>query len=253
MEQNSRQITLEINLKKYAVNTDLMPVAYFAQIKSWLTLVEGKSFPVPVIALILFMMITILYLSFRRISPVTIGIFAGGLAGASLEFLILMLYQIIFGYIYQMTGLIMAFYMAGLTSGAFIKTDVPRKTMMKWYVIIQLVLFGMVLLFPVLSIGAIRLPIHAGWIVQATLLLFTASVALIAGFEFNLASKLENADIERVAGSLYGIDLAGAAFGTFFVSLLFYPLLGLTGACLLIALIVMTSLLVMIIYRKLYL
>ncbi len=78
-------------------------------------------------------------------------------------------------------------------------------------------------------------------------------MAFMAGLEFNLASKLEKSTVEKIAGNLYGIDLAGAAFGTFFCSLLFFPLFGLTGTCLFLSILLLASILIMLIFRKRYL
>ena len=253
LKQNSINIIREINLIKHPINTDLMPVAYFSQIKNWLTLMEGKWFPASVVVMLLFFTLPVLFISIRKLSPVTMGIFTGGLAGASIEFLILILFQINFGYIYQMIGLIMAFYMTGLTLGAFKKTGALQSSLVKNYIIIQMIMLGIVLLFPVLSIRAVKFSSYPGWIIQLILCIYTFSMAFMAGLEFNLASKLEKSAIEKVAGNLYGIDLAGAAFGTFFCSLLFFPLFGLTGTCLFLAIFLLASILIMLIFRKRYL
>jgi spermidine synthase len=248
--QYNRQMMDEIAVGSAVVNTDMSPLAYFLQIRYWLSIFHGNSLIMPIILLI---PILILFLAvLRKASPVTIGIFTGGFAGASSEFLILIAFQILYGYVYQMLGIIIAFYMIGLTLGTFVGVHNSGSALVRSYTMVQFILLLMVLLIPVIIVSAVRFVIIPEWVIQAFLFTFTAAIAFAAGLEYNMASKLERHKIERVAGNLYAIDLAGAAGGTLLTSLICFPLLGLLNTCLVIVALVTMSITVMVISRKKY-
>jgi spermidine synthase len=248
LKQNSRQIMDEITVKDGTINTDLAPLAYFLQIRYWLNKFQEKGLLMIILSIIIVLMMFVL----RRISPVAAGVFTGGFAGASTEFLILIIIQILYGYVYQMLGIIIAFYMIGLTLGTIIPVYPSGKIPARSYLVIQFIMILLVLLIPLITIYATRHNIIPGWVTQAFLFTVTAAIALAAGLEFNMASNIESQKNEKVAGNLYGVDLAGAAGGTLLTSLFFFPLLGLWYTCLVIALLILASIIMMVISMKKY-
>ncbi len=246
LSQYSHQILDEISAGPARINQDLAPLAYFRQISYWLSTFQENG--LVIILLILILMLLVL----RRMSPVAAGVFTGGFAGASSSFIVLISFQILYGYVYQMLGIIIAFYMTGLSAGAIIGPGLKRKVSIRSYIWIQLIFMGLIVLLPLIINWVSRHNNIPEWTGQAFLFITTAAIAFIAGFEFNMASRLEPQRIEKIAGNLYGIDLAGAACGTFMVSLILFPLLGLLYTCLLIALLILASIILMFVFRKKY-
>ncbi len=64
-------------------------------------------------------MVVIIFLA-GRMNTITLGILTGGFAASSVEILLLISFQIIYGYVYFLTGVIISIFMAGLAFGAFI-------------------------------------------------------------------------------------------------------------------------------------
>jgi len=119
-------------------------------------------------------------------------------------------------------------------------------------VMVQILLLLLVMLIPAITSSAVRVDVIPGWMIRALLLIATAAIAFAAGLAFNKASKLEHQKIEKIAGNLYGVDLAGAACGTLLVSLICFPLLGLQYTCILIVALILVSILIMLIFGKKY-
>ncbi len=248
LKQNSQLIMREISGGSARINQDLTPLAYFLQINYWLSIWQAKVWGIIILLLLLLL---ILVLS-KSISAVGAGIFAGGFAGASVEFLVIIVYQILYGYVYQMLGIIIAFYMTGLTAGAFMGIRSGTGVSSRSYIFMQLILLQTALFFPFLILFLSQFSNLPEWTGQAFLLIITGLISFVTGLEFNMASRLERQKIENTAGNLYGIDLAGAASGTLLVSLVCFPVMGLFNTSLLIAGLILTGILVMAIYGKKY-
>ncbi|MBN1790210.1 MAG: hypothetical protein JW830_06925 [Bacteroidales bacterium] len=248
LKQNSQLIMHEISGESARINQDLTPLAYFLQINYWLSIWQAKVW---VIIILVLLLLLILVLS-KSISAVGAGIFAGGFAGASAEFLVIIVYQILYGYVYQMLGIIIAFYMTGLAAGAIMGIRSGTGVSYRSYIFLQIILLQMVIFLPFLILFLSRFSNMPEWTGQTFLLIITGLIALVTGLEFNIASRLEKQKIENIAGNLYGIDLAGAASGTLLVSLVCFPVMGLFNTCLLIAGLILSGILVMAIYGKKY-
>ncbi len=248
LKQNSQLIMHEITGGSARINQDLTPLAYFLQINYWLSIWQVKTGMVIILILVLLLIIILT----KNISAVGAGIFAGGFAGASAEFLVIIVYQILYGYVYQMLGIIIAFYMTGLTAGAIIGVRSGTGISSRSYIFMQIVLLQLVIFFPFLISFLSQSGNMPEWAGQTFLFIITGLIAFITGLEFNMASRLVQHKIENTAGYLYSIDLAGAASGTLLVSLVCFPVMGLFNTSLLIAGLILTGILVMAITGKKY-
>jgi spermidine synthase len=231
--KRSNQMKAELESGPAEVNSDLSPQAYLLQIVYWWNTFKGRSLFFP--ALILFLMAGIITLALRKARPVAFGVFTGGFAGAAAEFLVLIMFQVFFGYIYQMIGLIVACYMIGLTTGALCDGKWYAGNVWNKYIGLQCLLLVLVLFVPLVATLPGQIHNLQEWVLQSALLSITFFIALTTGLEFNLAGRLEPGSPGQAAGILYSLDLAGASTGTMVVSLLFFPLLGLWKTCLIMA------------------
>jgi spermidine synthase len=246
--QKSRLILDEIGTGSVTCNQDLVPRVYLLQIQHWLTIFQWNIKIIwLLIALLILMLMLILRLRF--ISPVAAGIFTGGMAGASLLFLVLIFSQILYGQVYQMLGVIVALYMTGLALGSGPGIPVKISISPRNYIRIQWLLMIMLLLFPFVVASLNQL---GTWMGQGLLLITTAVTAFITGFEFYTGSRIEQQHPEKIAGNLYSVDLAGSALGILMVSMLLFPWLGLLYTCLVLAAMVIMSIAVMYLAVKKY-
>jgi spermidine synthase len=249
LKEQNQQIMNEITNTVISANNDLFPLAYFLQIRYWLSLFKNKVLILGVIPVLLVILVLI---GLRRISPVASGVFTSGFVGASSEFLVIIIFQILYGYVYQMLGLIVAIYMAGLAIGSFITIQKPGKTLINLYILLQVFLVSIVLLLPVMAAFISSGSNNPGWKGQILIYVTIMIIAIISGFQFNLTNRLEKQSLKKMAANLYAIDLAGSACGTLLGSLVFFPLLGLHFTSYLLGIIILMSTLAIILARKRY-
>jgi len=206
-------------------NRDFHPVAYYRQLDYWLSYVGFD--PVPWLA----GAALVLLLAAGRFSAVAGGIFAGGFTAAAIEMVLLVSFQALCGSLYQVTGILITAFMAGLACGAWIRDRVVRGSPRRAFITAQFAL----------AAGCVALPPVLLWLQRSTFSPFTVGAVVSAaalaagmtgGLEFTLAARLRHDAAGDAAGELYGLDLAGSAIGALAVSVYLIPLLGVTGASL---------------------
>lgn len=207
-------------------NTVFHPFASYLSVLQWLGMF---NIPVWIIALIPILLMTIIIL---RLSPVNLGLFTTGFTASATEFLLLIAFQAAYGFIYQMAGLIIMVFMAGLAAGSgYLHRHIAesRKTFIRLQIIIGIFIGILpILLIPMYSLS------HT-WLPGIAICLFTFIVAALTGMQYRLATKLRHGSTASVASSTYSADLAGSAFGIFFIAVFMFPLLGMIYTGLILA------------------
>ncbi len=228
LDENSlkeRSEYIQANLDKNAqVNSDFRPVAFFRQLHYWTSMFEWN---VIATAIVIIVLILIVFFSLNRIS---LGLFTGGFTASSLELLILVSFQVIYGYVFLATGIILAIFMAGLALGAFSFHKIIHVPDQKRYIHLQLCLALFSLGFPFIIL-AINLPGMPIIIVQVVFLLLTLLLSFIIGLEFSVASAIGNRDITVRMSFNYSADLFGSAIGAIVTTLILLPFLGFVYTC----------------------
>lgn len=214
------------------VNRDFLPIAYYRQLQFWLQqfAINPWYLLVAAVALVAIVM--------ARVNVVTYGIFWGGFVGSAAELLILIGFQVVYGYLYQMTGLIIALFMAGLALGAVVGSRL--KTLLSRYGAVQIALALACASIPLLTALAESFASTAA-LVHLIFALMTLAVSCLLGMEFRLAALLQSGSAGAVAGELYGVDLIGGAVGAVMSALFLIPLLGLTTSSYLLFCLAATS------------
>jgi spermidine synthase len=205
------------------VNTDFAPVCYYRQVAYWLSYFGVSSGPWAVAAGLA------LLLLLARFSAVGVAMSACGFAASSLEIILLVSFQVLCGSLFQMTGIVITAFMAGLAAGAFIAGAIaPRpgtgRLAAILFEIATLCLLVPVLLFSLRSMSASTVLIHC---VIATV---TFGAATLTGLAFAAAATAHRGSGATAASELYGLDLFGSAAGALLVSVYVIPLLGLMNA-----------------------
>jgi len=210
------------------VNTDFAPVLYTYRLLFWL-----REFDVTFSALEGALLIGLaIYL--LRIRAVPFALFSTGLAASSLQVILLLGFQILYGSVYHKLGIIVTMFMLGLAAGSF----VMNRTLPRWgrrgLVKLELVLAAYAAAVPaaLAALGRIAEPALSAVAAQAAVPAMTFALATLVGMEFPLAGKTDFAGVAPTASRLYVADLVGAAIGALLVSTLLIPLIGVTGVCL---------------------
>ncbi len=205
------------------VNFDFEPVAYFHQVGFWLSQFHVNTTLLSVSAiLLLFLMAYFL----SRLNPVALGMFTAGFTGSSFEIIIIMAFQIIYGYVYHTIGIIISVFMAGLALGAIFRNRFIRNIHRRNYMLIQLMIAAFAFLLPLVILLMKKYSIHT-LAIQAGFVILMLVIAFLVGILFSMATILKKADFSKTAASIYSIDLAGSALGALFTAVLLIPIFGL--------------------------
>ncbi len=225
------------------LNTDLTPVSYYYQTRTWLEQVTtgrsgtaaGAAWAVAggvVAALLLWALV---WLWRAPSGTVLMGIAALGGFGLVVELLALLVFQSACGYLYHALGLLIAVFMAGLAAGAAAvgrrRIEQPRSRAL---VIVGLGTAALVcLVLPNLLRSLVAAPALAPLALGALLLL---AGSLVGGL-FPVASALyrHQQGVAASAGAVYAADLIGSAGAALAVGAVTVPLLGVTGTSLVAA------------------
>lgn len=167
--------------------------------------------------------------------------FIGGIS-ISLEIIVLLEYQILFGTLYDGIALVFGLFMLGLAGGAYCtrKTGEAKKYHARLkYAVIGFLSAGLMLFLPAEFEWQI---IRHYFLFQLVQLLFIPLIIFLVGWLTGLSFALLTALFygEKSAGPgglTYGIDLAGAVVGSVLTPLLIIPLFGVPGGLLFLLLI----------------
>lgn len=248
------------------INSDLRPVGFFQALNYWgrtfaprlqeylfrLQQYSEVEFLGGLIVLCVLVIILIRLFFYKKSRVLIYAVGTTGMCALAFDLLILFVFQTLFGFIYQMMGLLLAAYMGGMAGGAALepyfsnRVSAPDKLFKSLEAVIILLLglfFGLVLIMQQL----------AGTGQTAVLIMsFTIFAVLsggVTGMEFPAAARIRESTGRKEestkirAGLLYGADLLGGWLAGILISLLMFPLLGLKMTLLFLASLKVISLL----------
>ncbi|NOX88041.1 MAG: hypothetical protein GXO77_03375 [Calditrichaeota bacterium] len=229
------------------INSDFKPMAYFFDIILWtsktssrlgkqfealMNLPFGKTTGILLVAFIAFMTLTFGKKDVKELNRLftPVSMFVVGFSVMSLELIILIGFQVIYGYIYQQIALFIALFMAGMAWGSWLgikwakrlEQDNAIKTVLAVHVAFFFLSLLIIPLFKVLYL-----------FFNVSQIIFFV-LAMISGFfggiEFPLISKVyfgHSEKSENKIGFLYGWDLIGSLVGSLLSSIILIPVFGL--------------------------
>ncbi|MBW2983579.1 fused MFS/spermidine synthase [Candidatus Woesearchaeota archaeon] len=212
------------------LNKDLNPITYFYHLLYWISYFKVNYS----IFFIIFAILVILYL--LKTKPIPFAIFTTGFAASSLEVIILIGFQILYGYVYHKIGVIVTMFMLGLALGSHYMNRTLKKKSIKDLVKIEFSILLYSILLPVIFILLKNIKNENLILLSAQFAfpILTLILAILVGMEFPLAAKLHFKKVAHTAGILYASDFIGACIGAILVSTLLIPLLGIVKVCILI-------------------
>ena len=227
LKQRSEDIAQHL-LPTTVVNTDFEPVSYQQYILFWLSYFDKNYL------IFAFLAAAILAYTVRRINAVSFGMLTGGFAASAIEIILIITFQIIYGYVYQILGLIITAFMAGLALGSLLYKKIFRISSNRSYGGIQFMFAFLALCLPLILTwmnegGRSVVLIHTMF--YSLTILFGALI----GMQFAAAVTLRKGDTSSLAGDLYGVDLTGSAIGALIVSAYLIPKFGTFNVCYLLS------------------
>jgi len=162
-----------------------------------------------------------------------------GFTQMAVQIVIMLSFQIIYGYVYYKLGLILTAFMAGLSLGSLSAIRIMPKLKRDLSLLIGAQL--------AICIYPLTLPVVLRWLLNSRsmavswlgsnilFLLLPVIAGFIGGIQFPLANKMylanEEKEIGRVAGLSYGIDLFGSCLGSLLTAVFLIPILGIPKTC----------------------
>ena len=244
-----------------ALNRDFSPMLYFYHLRHWMS-----QFTLSFGALQAVLLLLLLVYLIRLRGPALV-LFASGFAGSALEVVLLLAFQVLCGSVYHQVGVIVTVFMAGLAVGAMmanreafvfsggVNLDVrssafrrsgaikppeggtPNQSQAQCLGYLAFAIAGYAILLPLLlpllnRMGGTAASLMA---IKAIFTSLTLILAVLVGAQFPLANQLQFDGTATGVSRLYTADFVGASLGALLASTLLIPLVGVTGVCLLTA------------------
>jgi len=239
--------------QRHFINTDFRPISYYYTLMFWDELTRanrGEIFrrllrvqPSWILPLLLIPLLGVIALRatasrcgrrFDRGFAVLFAVFATGLSTMSLQIAMLFSFQSIYGFVFEMVGLITAVFMGGLALGTYLTNRfLPDKGSLN-------LLAGAQALIALLAvIIALVLPQAAAVQSLTAVLAIFYILTFIAGLAGGVCFPLSAANFlavkkhtEKTTGAVYGVELFGACAGAVLAGALVAPVLGIVACCL---------------------
>jgi spermidine synthase len=244
------------------INSDFNPIGVFYSVSHWNALLapslrglfrqfEKMSLRTFVPPFVIFLLFYIIFQSkkarfFRAAIP--LSILTTGFAGMIFSLVFIFAFQSIYGYVFSWIGLLVASFMAGAACGAMLIAIVLDRIRNHFILFtrIELAIMGFAIGCPFIILGAnayLGSPDTCSWF-RLLFLVISFVGGFLIGSQFPLANKLyprNSTSLTKKAGLLYASDLLGGWFGGVIGAVVLLPILGLVGTCIVVALLKLTS------------
>ena len=244
------------------INSDFKPLGLFYSISHWnalfapsLSWLFRQIEKINLGTIILIFVIFLLFYFFLRSK--NIGFFRGGIpfciittgfAGMIFDLVLIFTFQSIYGYVFSWISLLVAFFMAGAACGAMLITAVLARirNFFRLFLKIEFALICFSIVLPVifLVVYAYLSSPGAFHLFRILFLIISFFCGVLIGSQFPLANEIyleTRKSLSKTAGLLYASDLLGGWFGGIIGAVVLLPVLGLTGTCVTVALLKITS------------
>ena len=219
--------------KVESINSDMRPLAYLYNLmlwsemhgSRWLAKVLEAGPHAATIAGGFFLLLGLAaYGSAKRTIYYSVSV--AGFSAMGFLIVIMLGFQALYGYVYEMFALLSALFMVGMSAGAifvrFMRVKGPRT-------------LNLALAFDILTAA---LAVIAAFVLDIALAVYVVSLlaGILSGAQFAAVSTAyEQRGFKSAGGRLYAIDLAGSFVGALVFAIVIVPVAGLWGALLLVA------------------
>jgi spermidine synthase len=226
------------------INSDFKPLAYFSEIQYLLSYFDDND----LLILLIFEIPLLLYAI--KSNSINYGLFVGGFAASSVQFIFILAFQVVYGYAYEFMSVIFAVFMLGLAFGAVISVR-TKVNISLLYRNILLFMAIFILLLP--YILGILTNINYEVLEITIFIIMILMISVLGGMQFPTAGELLYVKYmtknESIASQSFSSDYFGASLGALITSFILIPLLGIQTTCYIIAVLVLSSYLIMLVKK----
>ena len=260
--------------KEVQINSDFRPIGVFLSLSYWNALFspslagifkwfEGFSLQISIAFMILFtLLMSLVFVKRPSLSRQSIpyAIFTTGLVGMIFNLAVIFTFQTFYGYLYHQIGLLIAIFMFGVALSSFYMTRylerIERDSHLFLKIEICIIFFAFLFPFVFSILSQYLEKTVLSLLVYPLFLIMSFFSGACIGLQFPLASKIylalpgKEGTLGHTAGLLYGADLLGGFLGSLFGGILLLPILGLKESCFMMAMIKISSLVLLLIFIK---
>ncbi len=172
------------------------------------------------------------------IPSIPAGVFVSGCGGIVMQMVLIIGFEILFGYIYHLMGLIIAGFMVGIAIGAWLMNARVNKIKNRVlvYSLLQAAVAMYLFLTPVIFYS-LRTASANPLVQNCIPLLFFILIALagvLIGLIFPIANRIYLGNAQEASpsgGIMYAMDMGGACVGSLIAAVLTIPVFGITWTC----------------------
>lgn len=243
LKERSEKIMKRISVEA-PLNRDFEPVACYRQLNYWLSYPGNAGIYAIIIPVILLLIVAGI-----RSGGITVALFSAGFISFSLEIILILTFQVMYGYVYLMTGIYITLFMTGLASGVFLAGKFPKMAVYISLVELQMISILLVLLSlaGIFFLKHFQLPLVLMHLIFSSLIF---CIALITGAQFHVASVLKAGKISQVAGTNYSAELIGSAVGAILLNAWIVPSFGLINSLIVVAGVCVAAIILMMIKKS---
>jgi len=224
---NEKRLQIEETITDdITINYDFMPVSFILHKNEWF---NKSRFNTILVALIL---LVIIILIIPRLHIVNLGLFTTGFTATSLELILLIAFQVIYGYIYFVIGILITVFMIGLAIGS-LYLHKKFNDNLRTYSLLQYAIGIFAILMP-LVLTTIKVSHPGNLITQSVFVIFILLTGMLTGTQFAIGTKLRIETISNTASSAYSSDLLGSALGALIAAVILVPIFGIIKVCLIL-------------------
>jgi spermidine synthase len=164
-----------------------------------------------------------------------------GFSAMAIQIVILLTFQIIYGYLFYKLGFILSAFMVGLVLGSYYAVRFSIfKEEFKTLKLIQFLIFAYTLTLPFIFNLLINAKSSAvnNFGENIVFILLPAICGILCGAQFSYANKVclkREEDSGLLGGLTYALDLFGSCIAAFITAIFLIPVLGIFQSCLLVA------------------
>lgn len=258
--------------REIRINSDFKPATYYHNMVFWSTYFskarylmrrilgmvnERRTWGALLVISGIILLPALLFLRRRSSFGILVPIATTGFAEITFQFVTLLSFQILYGYVFYKLTLILTSYMLGLIFGGLWITKKMERGggTAKTYLFTQfsIVLYPLFLPLLFLVFSHFRNGVTNSIGSNIVFPLLPVIPGLIGGFQFPLANKLfisTRGTTGVAAGMTYGLDMVGSCVGALLVSVFLVPIIGILNTCIQVSVLNFISLILVAILVK---
>jgi len=236
------------------LNTDMRPIAFLYDIVLWSThfnsvfrnlisRLQGLTLIHLMLVPLAIFLIGAAGRNRNRMLPVQLSIAVTGFSEIIYQIIVIVAFQVLYGYVYYKVGLIVTFFMIGLVAGGWLVRRCegqPLDQVYRSYIWVQagIVIYPL-LLPPIFHVFRHSVVIgQAGGVLGSLFSALPVAAGLMGGMQYVLAVQMKSAyDSDKTAtarssGLLYALDVLGSTLGALLAGAILIPLLGINALAL---------------------